>query len=212
MKKSFDCRLLYSDTDSLLYEVKGKDFYRELSVNESLRNHFDLSNYPETHELYNNEQKMVTLKFKDECAGQPLQEFIGLKPKMYSILYGGKQKLSAKGVTKFAQKSLQHDMYRQVLDNRESFKTVNTRIGSKHHQLQTIRAQKVSLSCFDDKRYILEDGITCLPLGHYSIRDVGLFREILEDDAWGEELTQKSPTWSEFHRLTYYSLRENQTN
>ena len=44
----------------------------------------------------------------------------------------------------------------------------------------------------------MEDGITCLPLGHYSIRDVGLFREILEDDAWGEELTQPSPTWSEF--------------
>ena len=198
MKKNFDCRLLYSDTDSLLYEVKGKDFYRTLAENNNLRNHFDLSNYQQTHELYNTDQKMVTLKFKDEFAGQPLEEFIGLKPKMYSILYGGKQKLSAKGVTRFAQNNLKHELYRHVLNTRESFTTINTRIGSKNHQLQTIRTQKKSLSCFDDKRYIMDDGITCLPLGHYSIRDIGVFREILEDDAWGEELTQPSPTWSEF--------------
>ena len=45
---------------------------------------------------------MVTLKFKDELGGTPIEEFVGLKPKMfYSILAGGKQKLSAKGVTRF---------------------------------------------------------------------------------------------------------------
>ena len=198
MRKNFNCRLLYSDTDSLLYEIKQKDFYKELLSNPSLRNNFDLSNYPPSHELYNMDQKMVTLKFKDEFGGQILREFIGLKPKMYSILYGDNQKLSAKGVTQFAQRQLKHNLYRQVLTTRESFKTLNTRIGSKHHQLQTIRTEKVSLSCFDDKRYIMDDGITTLPLCHYSIRDLAVFREILEDDSWGEEVSQPSPTWSEF--------------
>ena len=125
MKKNFDCRLIYSHTDSLLYEIKGKD-YQELETSEQLRYHFDLSNYPDTHSLYNNSQNLVTLKFKDEFDGVPLQEFTVLKPKIYSILAGGKQKLSVKGVTQSAQRKLKHELYRQVLLTGQSFKTLNT--------------------------------------------------------------------------------------
>ena len=212
MKKNFDCRLIYSDTDSLLYEIKGKDFYKELQTSEQLRYHFDLSNYPDTHSLYNNSQKLVTLKFKDEFAGVPIQEFIGLKPKMYSILAGGKQKLSAKGVTQSAQRKLKHELYRQVLLTGQSFKTLNTRIGSVNHQLQTIRTNKVSLSCFDDKRYVKEDGITCLPLGHYAIRDKAILQDILDDDDWGEDSTPPSPTWSEFQSLGWLPINDQESN
>ena len=119
---------------------------------------------------------MVTLKFKDELAGEPIEEFVGLKPKMYSILVGGKQKLSAKGVCKFAQKELTHILYKNVIKTGETYKTMNTRIGSSKHQLQTIKVNKVSLSSFDDKRFILEDGISTLPFGHYMIRDVHVTR------------------------------------
>ena len=145
MKPNFDCRLMYSDTDSLLYEVKGKDFYKELETNRDLRQNFDLSNYPLSHNLYNDSQKLVTLKFKDEFGGVPIQKFIGLKPKMYSILYGGKQKMSAKGVTQSAQTKLKHEVYRRVLLTGVSFRAINTRIGSVDHQLQTIRTNKLSL-------------------------------------------------------------------
>ena len=96
MKKHFNCFVLYSDTDSLLYEIKHLDFYEELATNDDLRQHFDLSNYPADHHLFNTENKMVTLKFKDEFGGVPIEEFVGLKPKMYSISAGGRQKLSAK--------------------------------------------------------------------------------------------------------------------
>ena len=89
MKKHFNCFVLYSDTDSLLYEIKHTDFYEELVTNDELRQHFDLSNYPTDHFLYNVENKMVTLKVEDELAGEPVEEFVGLKPKMYSILVGG---------------------------------------------------------------------------------------------------------------------------
>ena len=74
-----------------------------------------------------------------------MQEFIGLKPKMFSILSGGKQKLSAKGVTQSAQRKLEHGLYRQVLLTGQSFETLNTRIGSVNKELQTIRTRKGSL-------------------------------------------------------------------
>ena len=56
------------------------------------------------------------------------------------------------------------------------------------------------MSAFDDKRFIKNDGIHCLPYGHFEIRDWQLHREILEGDDWGdeerEEATETSPTWS----------------
>ena len=201
MKKHLNCFVLYSDTDSLLYEIKYTDFYEELATNDELRQHFDLSNYPKEHHLYNTDNKMVTLKFKDELGGDPIEEFVGLKPKMYSIMVGGRQKLSAKGVCRFAQKELNHDLYKKVLKTGESYKTVNMRIGSQKHQLQTIKTNKVSLSSFDDKRYVLEDGISTLPLGHYMIRDVHVEQDIVDEPEWGyeEEEIPSSPTWDELN-------------
>ena len=175
--KHFYCFVLYSDTDSLLYGIKHTDFYEELATNEALRQHFDLSYYPTDHFLYNVENKMVTLKFKAELAGEPIEEFVGLKPKMYSILVGDPQKLSAKGVFRFVQKDPNHDLYKKILDTGNYFKIINTRIGSEKHQLQTIKTNKVSLSSFDDKRFILEDGISTLPHGHYKIRDVHVLQQ-----------------------------------
>ena len=97
---------------------------------------------------------MVTLLFKDEMAGKHLEEFVGLKPKMYSIKYGDNQKLSAKGVSRFAQTNLVHDIYKTVLSTTNSIRINNIRIGSTLHQLETISSSKISLSAFDDKRYI----------------------------------------------------------
>ena len=47
-----------------------------------LAEHFDFSNYPTTHPLYSIENKAVLGKFKDETAGEPIEEFIGLRSKM----------------------------------------------------------------------------------------------------------------------------------
>ena len=54
MRSSFDCRLLYSDTDSLLYRINCEDLYRELKERNVL-DQFDFSIYPEDHELYSEE-------------------------------------------------------------------------------------------------------------------------------------------------------------
>ena len=78
MKPNFECQLLYSDTDSLLY--------REISEKRNILNELDLSNYPKNHTLYDPRNKMVVLKFMDEFPGDIITEFISLKPKLYSIL------------------------------------------------------------------------------------------------------------------------------
>ena len=68
MRSSFDCRLLYSDTDSLLYRINCEDLYRELEESNVL-DQFDFSNYPEDQKLYSEENNCAVLKFKDEFAG-----------------------------------------------------------------------------------------------------------------------------------------------
>ena len=86
MRPNFNCCLLYSDTDSLLYTVQSPDFYKQLSEKpQSVLSHFDFSNYPSDHFLFNASNKKVVLKFKDEFAGDYITEFICLKPTLYSI-------------------------------------------------------------------------------------------------------------------------------
>ena len=79
------------------------------------------------------------------------------------------RKLSAKGVSKAAQKMLSHQRYRDTLISGSLFKTENSRIASESHNLQTVTSTKTSLSAFDDKRYILDDGQQTLPYGHKNI-------------------------------------------
>ena len=79
------------------------------------------------------------------------------------------RKLSAKGVSKAAQKMLSHQRYRDTLTSGSLFKTENSRIASESHNLQTVTSTKTSLSAFDDKRYILDDGQRTLPYGHKNI-------------------------------------------
>ena len=70
MRAHFDCRLLYSDTDSLLNKIRSTDFYEELTRKPaSVVSEFDFSNYPNDHYLYSTENKRVILKFKDDFAG-----------------------------------------------------------------------------------------------------------------------------------------------
>ena len=161
--------------------------------------------------MYHKGNKRVTLLFKDEIAGKILEEFVGLKPKMYSIKYGDNQKLSAKVVSRFAQTNLKHDIYKTVFSTTNSIRTNNIRIGSTLHQLETISSSKKSLSAFDDKRYILENGIGTLPFGHYLVRDIVAFREILAYPDWGEEIVA-SPDWETLVREYGRSQFDNRSN
>ena len=96
MKKHFDAELLFTDTDSLTYEINSKDIYEESLKHKHL---FDFSNYPEDSKFFDQANKKVTGKMKDESKGKIIDEFVGLKSKMYSMISDdAKEFNTAKGV------------------------------------------------------------------------------------------------------------------
>ena len=61
---------------------------------------FDFSNYDKDHPLYDTSNDKTPGLFKDETGGVPIQQFIGLPSKMYSIKYGCVEQKRAKGIVK----------------------------------------------------------------------------------------------------------------
>ena len=76
--------LLMTDTDSLCYEIKTNDFYKDISGD--VYKEFDTSNYPKVHPsgIPTGVNKKVIGLMKDEAAGKQITEFVGLRAKMYS--------------------------------------------------------------------------------------------------------------------------------
>ena len=82
LKKNFDAELLFTDTDSLAYEIKSENVYDEFFKWKYL---FDFSNYSKDSKFYHDSNKKVIGKMKDEMGGIIINEFIGLKSKMYAL-------------------------------------------------------------------------------------------------------------------------------
>ena len=96
---------------------------------------------------------------KDEFGGVIVIEFVGLKSKMYSIKkIDGKKCNAAKGVS-FA---TEFDGFKNVLVNEKIIRHKMKIIQSKKRKLGTYKIDKISLFCFDDKMYVLDDEIHTL--------------------------------------------------
>ena len=170
-KFALNARLLFSDTDSLAYEIAVDDLYE--SIKNDVDKYFDTSNYEIDNCAYSDKNKMKLGYFKDELGGKQAIEFIGLKSKMYSIkMNDDDDKITCKGVSKsFVKKHIRHEMYKDVLFNNletnASFKTINSR----QHVLCTREINKKALSSYDANRFIIHCGnkIVSLPLGHFQI-------------------------------------------
>ena len=88
---------------------------------------------------------------KDEFGGVIIIEFVELKSKMYSIKnIDGKEHNTAKGVNI----ATEFDNFKDVLFNKKIIRHKMKRIQSKRHKLGTYEIDKISLSCFDDNRYV----------------------------------------------------------
>ena len=129
-------------------------------------------NYPENSPYYCNANKKVIGKFKDEACGVPIIKFIGLKSKMYSYIKsdekGGK---TAKGIKKNVIKNnIKNENYKNTLMNNEQMHHKMKTIRSLRHELGSYEINKVLLSCFDDKRYIHDNGMSSYAYGHYKIK------------------------------------------
>ena len=127
---------------------------------------FDFSGCPKDSVYYDDLNKDVFGKIKDELNGVRIVEFVALKSKMHSLVADNDEEVNkAKGVNL----KLRHKESVHVLFNKTVVRYKMKRIQSKLHEIGTYDLNKISLSCFDDKRHVLDSGINTLAYFHKDI-------------------------------------------
>ena len=171
--------LLYTDTDSLLYEIETEDFYKDIGGN--VKDRFDTSNYkPHPSGIPIGCNKKVLGMFKDEVNGKIIEKFVGLRAKLYSFKMFKNEEIEGlitkkcKGVKKgVVEESIKHRDYQECLfTEKEQLRSMNV-IRSYNHEVCTEAVNKIALSPHDDKRYIRENKIETYAWGHYRIGEIG---------------------------------------
>ena len=151
---------MFTDTDSLTYEIKSENVYKKLYKWKDL---FDFSNYPKGSTFYDDTNKKVIDKMKDEYGGAIIDQLIGLNSKMYSIK---KNNDSESSTTKGVNIATTFNEFKDVLFNKKVIRHKMKRIQAKKHKIGPYEIDIISLSCFDDKRYVLDDGVNTLAYFH----------------------------------------------
>ena len=170
IKRKFDAKLLFTDTDSLVYEIKTEEDIYEFFYKD--KNLFDFSNYPKDSMFYDLTNIKEIGKMKGESDRKINDEFVELKSQMHSIKdVDGKENVTGKGVNRVVVENIKHKEYLHVLLNNKVMRHAMKRIRSKLHKIGTYCVSKILLSRFDDKRYILDDGINSLAYFHKDTRD-----------------------------------------
>ena len=154
-------KLLFTDTDSLCYEVKTDDIYKDMADQKHL---YDFSEYPTDHPLFSTVNKKVIGAFKCETNGVPIREFIGLRAKMYAFRLKKKgievETKKLKGVKKtVVKKEIKfNDYYRSLMGEvKNAIEQVSTFhcIRSINHQLYSVQVSKIGINSSDDKRFLI---------------------------------------------------------
>ncbi|KAF0696182.1 Uncharacterized protein FWK35_00028704 [Aphis craccivora] len=190
-KHYFDnTKLMYTDTDSLVYLIKTEDFYKDLIENPNLIDRLGTADLPPIHPCYTTARKKVPGFFSDELKGHMMTEFCALRAKSYAYnIYAGEddavrdkddkfkvggEKIKAEVVKQNAVKNHMtlKDHRRCLFDQAgvEAYKE-NISICSFKHQFMTIKTRKLTYNSYDDKRVVLDDKIHTLAHGHYSLED-----------------------------------------
>ena len=100
---------------------------------------------------------------KNEYGGIIIDQFIGLKSKMFSIIkIDGSESSTAKGVNI----ATEFNEFKNVLFNKKVIRRKTKRVQAKKHKIGTYEIDKISLSCFDDNRFVLDDGAHTLVYFH----------------------------------------------
>jgi hypothetical protein len=186
MKKVYpDCEMMKTDTDSLLYKIKTDDLYHDLKTNPLLQQHFEFSNFPDNHPLYNCDRKKLPGLFQDECTGDKqfkvISEYVGLRAKSYvnklfNVTTGQyEDKMKSKGAP---------SLYLKKQTTFENYRACN--FEKKNHTLQgvtsfrsfglrtyTVEQSKLALGYTDDKRVMCDNMIDTFAHGHYLVAGCG---------------------------------------
>jgi len=135
---------------------------------------FDTSNFNKEHSLYTTKNHRVLGKFKSETGSLASREFVGLRAKMYSLDVPDnpkQSKIRVKAVKKsYIKRKVRHAQFLNVLQSLKPTSSTFQTFLSSNHVLRTVEINKACLNAFDDKRYILDDGVTTLAYGHKNIR------------------------------------------
>ena len=156
--------IIASDTDCLFLSVKTKDIYEDMR---EIIDELDTSDYPKDHELQSNKNKKVIGKFKDELNGKIMNEVVFLKSKAYSFTLSDLSEVKKlKGIGKSTiNKDVRFDDYKDCLFNSRTKMNKMYTLNSDKHEMYVNEVNKISMSPFDDKRYILDNGIDTQPFG-----------------------------------------------
>ena len=161
-------KLLFTDTDSLMYEIETEGFYKDISPD--VRTMFDTSNYPKVHKsgIETGVNKKVIGLMKDEVGGKIITKFVGLRAKNYAFVCGRTENKKCKGIKKCVTKNnITFEDYETCLStNINQLRKMNV-FRSHLHDVYTEEVNKIALSANDDKWVILEDGIHTLAHGHF---------------------------------------------
>ena len=127
---------------------------------------FDLSNFSKNKKYFCNNNKKVPGKMKVEYGGTAICEYIGTKSKMYSIPDVNNYE---KSVHKGHNSLIKNEEFKDVHFNKKVIRHKMRGFKSINHKIYTYESNKTYLSCYDDKLYILSDGINTLPYEHKDI-------------------------------------------
>ena len=135
-------KLLMTDTDSLFYNIMTVNFYKDIA--NGIESRFDTSECDKNHPAINEfvfkvgVNKKVTGMFKDEAGGKQIEEFVGLRAKLYSYKLHEKERKRCKGVKRnVVAKSITHEDYKNCLmTKKEQLRKMNV-IRSHSHEIYT---------------------------------------------------------------------------
>ena len=157
-KYSDKARLLFTDTDSLCYEIRTDDFYDD--IRDDVSRWFDTSNYPKNHPsgIPTGVNKKVLGMMKDEAAGRQITEFVRLRSKLYAFRTDSDEETKkCKGVKKnVVNRCITFNHYKDCLFNDKTHYAKFNTLRSRRHEITTEQITKVALSANDDKRYIIQ--------------------------------------------------------
>ena len=137
IKKHFDAELLFTDTNSLTYEIKSDDVYEEFFERKHL---LDFTNFSKDSKFYDSQNEMVVGKTKDEDKGILINKFVGLKSKMHSMLSDDSRESN---IAKRINTSTEFNEFK-IIYNNKVIRHKMKRIQSKKHKIGTYEINKIN--------------------------------------------------------------------
>ena len=162
-------KLLYTDTDSFILQIESEDLYEE--IENDVKKYYDTRKYPKHSPLFTEENAFKLGCLKDECNGKIMSEFCGTCAKSYSYTIEGEEmeNKKCKGVKDSAIEELTiKDFKNCVFEGEEKIVTFNN-IHSIGHEIYTEKNTKIALTATQDVRYVLQDRMHTLSIGHYDV-------------------------------------------